>query len=153
VPRLYWEDFTPGRTFEHGPRRLPRDEMIAFAAEFDPQPMHLDEGAARETMLGGLAASGWYVCCILMRMCVDAFLGESASMGAPGVDEVKLLRPVRPDDELMFRATVLETRASKSRPDMGLVRFEFVMSDMQGRQAVVLITSLMIGRRQKGDAA
>jgi acyl dehydratase len=153
VSQLYWEDFTPGRIFEHGPRRLPRDEMIAFAAEFDPQPMHLDEAAARETMLGGLAASGWYVCCILMRMCVDAFLGQSASMGAPGVDEVKLLRPVRPDDELMFRATVLETRASKSRPDMGIVRFEFVMSDMQGRQAVVLITSLMIGRRQQGGAA
>jgi acyl dehydratase len=153
VSQLHWEDFTPGRTFEHGPRRLPRDEMMAFAAEFDPQPMHLDEAAARETMLGGLAASGWYVCCILMRMCVDEFLGQSASMGAPGVDEVKLLRPVRPDDELSLRATVLESRASKSRPDMGLVRFEFVLSDMQGRQAVVLITSLMIGRRQKGDAA
>jgi acyl dehydratase len=153
VPQLHWEDFTPGRVFEHAPRRMPRDEMIAFAAEFDPQPMHLDEAAARDSMLGGLAASGWYVCCILMRMCVDAFLGESASMGAPGVEEVKLLRPVRPDDELMFRATVLESRASKSRPDMGLVRFEFVMSDMQGRQAVVLITSLMIGRRQQGGAA
>ena len=153
MPQLHWEDFTPGRTFEHGPRRLPRDEMMEFATEFDPQPMHLDEAAARDTMLGGLAASGWYVCCILMRMCVDAFLGQSASMGAPGVDEVKLLRPVRPDDELMFRATVLETRASKSRPDMGLVRFEFVMSDMQGRPAVVLITLLMIGRRQQGGAA
>src|ERR1700750_1596677 len=93
VPDLYWEDFTPGRVCEHGPRRMPRDEMIAFAAEFDPQPMHLDEVAARETMLGGLAASGWYVCCILMRMCVDAFVGQSASMGAPGVDEVKWLRP------------------------------------------------------------
>jgi acyl dehydratase len=132
---------------------MPRDEMIAFAAEFDPQPMHLDEAAARETMLGGLAASGWYVCCILMRMCVDAFLGQSASMGAPGVEEVKLLRPVRPDDELTLRATVLETRASKSRPDMGLVRFEFALSDSQRRQAVVLVTSLMIGRRQRGDAA
>ncbi|AMN39708.1 acyl dehydratase [Rhodoplanes sp. Z2-YC6860] len=70
MPQLHFEDFTPGRTFEHGPRRLPHDEMIAFAAEFDPQPMHLDEDAARETMLGGLAASGWHVCCILMRMCV-----------------------------------------------------------------------------------
>ena len=153
MPQLYWEDFKPGRTFEHGPRRMPRDEMMAFAAEFDPQPMHLDEAAARETMLGGLAASGWYVCCILMRMCVDAFLGQSASMGAPGVDEVKLLRPVRPDDELTLRATVLETRASKSRPDMGFVRFEFVMSDTQDRQVVVLTTSLMISRRERGNAA
>jgi acyl dehydratase len=152
VPQLHWEDFTPGRVFEHGPRRMPRDEMIAFAAEFDPQPMHLDEAAARDSMLGGLAASGWYVCCILMRMCVDAFVGQSASMGAPGVDEVKLLRPVRPDEELSLRATVLESRASKSRPDMGLVRFEFALFDTQGREAVMLITSLMIGRRQRGAA-
>lgn len=132
---------------------MPRDEMLAFAAEFDPQPMHLDEAAARDSMLGGLAASGWYVCCVLMRMCVDAFVGQSASMGAPGVDEVKWLRPVRPDDELTLRATVLESRASKSRPDMGLVRFEFALLDAQGRQATVLIAALMISRRQRGDAA
>ena len=147
VPQLYWEDFAKGRVFEHGPRRMPRDEMMAFAAEFDPQPMHLDEAAARETMLGGLAASGWYVCCILMRMCVDAFVGRSSSMGAPGVEEVKWLRPVRPGDELSLRATVLETRASKSRPDMGLVRFEFALFDADGLRAVSLITSLMLGRR------
>ena len=147
VPQLYWEDFAKGRVFEHGPRRMPCDEMMAFAAEFDPQPMHLDEVAARETMLGGLAASGWYLCCILMRMCVDAFVDRSSSMGAPGVEEVKWLKPVRPDDQLSLRATVLETRASKSRPDMGLVRFEFALFDAQGRHAVTLITSMMMGRR------
>ncbi len=153
MPRYYWEDFTPGRVFEHGPRRLPRDEMIAFAAEFDPQPMHLDEAAARETMLGGLSASGWYVCCILMRMCVDAFVGESASMGAPGVDEVKWLRPVRPDEELWLRATVLDTRTSKSRPEMGFVRFEFDLLDAKGQRAVSLVTSLMLGRRKEVTGA
>ena len=150
MPQLHWEDFTPGRTFEHGPRRMPRDEMIAFAAEFDPQPMHLDEVAARETMLGGLAASGWYVCCILMRMCVDAFVGQSASMGAPGVDEVKWLMPIRPDDELSLRATVLDTRASKSRPDMGFVRFEFDLFKGD-RRAMTLTTSLMLERRGKAS--
>jgi acyl dehydratase len=149
VPQLQWEDFTPGRVFEHGPRRLPRDEMIAFAAEFDPQPMHLDEAAARATMLGGLAASGWYACCILMRMTVDAFVGNSASMGAPGVDEVRWLRPIRPDDELSLRATVLETRASKSRPDMGFVRFEFELFNAKAERVMVLITSLMLGRREQ----
>jgi acyl dehydratase len=149
VPPLTWEDFTPGRVFEHGPRRLPRDEMIAFAAEFDPQPMHLDEAAARATMLGGLAASGWYLCCILMRMCADAFVLDSSSMGAPGVDEVKWLLPVRPDDELSLRATVLDTRASKSRPDMGFVRFEFELFNAKGRRAMTLTTSLMMGRRNE----
>ena len=149
VPQFTWEDFTPGRVFEHGPRRLPRDEMIAFAAEFDPQPMHLDEEAARVTMLGGLAASGWYLCCILMRMCADAFVLDSSSMGAPGVDEVKWLLPVRPDDELSLRATVLDTRASKSRPDMGFVRFEFELFNAKGQRAMTLTTSLMMGRRER----
>jgi len=110
VAELAFQDFTPGRVFEHGPRSLPCDEMIAFAAEFDPQPMHLDEAAARQTMLGGLSASGWYLCCILMRMCVEAFVGRSSSMGAPGVEEVRWLLPVRPEDELSLRATVLDTR-------------------------------------------
>ena len=149
MPQLNWEDFTPGRVFEHGSRRLPRDEMIAFAAEFDPQPMHLDDEAARQTMLGGLAASGWYLCCILMRMSTDAFVLNSSSMGAPGVDEVRWLRPVRPDEELSFRATVLDIRASKSRPDMGFVRFEFELFDAKGQRVMTLTTSLMMGRRER----
>ncbi len=148
VPQLHWEDFTAGRVFEHGPRRLPREEMIAFAAEFDPQPMHLDEAAARHSMLGGLAASGWYACCILMRMCVDAFVSRSNSMGAPGVDEVKWFLPIRPDDELSLRATVLDVRASKSRPDMGFVRFEFELFNVGNQRVMSLITSLMLGRQQ-----
>ena len=149
LPQLFWEDFTLGRAFEHGPRRLPREEMIAFAAEFDLQPMHLDEAAARQTMLGGLSASGWYLCCIVMRMCVDAFVGRSSSMGAPGVDEVRWLLPVRPDDELRLRATVLDTRISKSRPDMGFVRFEFELFNAAGKWVMSLTTSLMLGRREK----
>jgi acyl dehydratase len=148
VAHLHWEDFTPGRVFEHGPRHLPREEMIAFAAEFDPQPMHLDDEAARATMLGGLAASGWYACCILMRMCVDAFVGQSSSMGAPGVDEVKWLLPIRPDDELSLRATVLDTRASNSRPEMGFVRFEFALFNAKGQRVINLVTSMMMGRRE-----
>ena len=149
VPELNWEDFTPGRVFEHGPRRMLREEMIAFAAEFDPQPMHLDEEAARATMLGGLAASGWYSCCILMRMSVDAFVGRSSSMGAPGVDEVKWLLPIRPGDDITLRATVLDTRTSKSRPEMGFVRFQFELFNATGGRAMVLVTSLMLGRREQ----
>jgi acyl dehydratase len=151
-PQLCWEDFTPGRAFEHGPRRLPRDEMVAFAAEFDPQPMHLDEAAARHSMLGGLAASGWYLCGILMRMITDAFVLNSRSMGAPGVDEVRWLLPVRPGDELSLRATVLDTRASRSRPDTGFVRFEFELFNGEGRRVMTLTTSLMMGRREPAPA-
>ena len=149
MPRYYFEDFDTAWTAQYGPRRVTREEIIGFAAQFDPQPMHLDEEAARHTMLGGLAASGWYACCILMRMCVDAFVGNSSSMGAPGVDEVRWLLPIRPGDELSLRATVLETRASKSRPDMGFVRFEFELFNAENARVMTLITSLMLGRREQ----
>lgn len=126
---------------------MPRDEMVAFAAEFDPQPMHLDEVAARSTMLGGLCASGWFACCILMRMCAEAFVLDSSSMGAPGVDEVRWLLPIRPGDQLTLRATVIETRASRSRPDMGFVRFNFDLFNQRNEHVVALTTSMMMGRR------
>ena len=94
--KLYFEDFQPGAVNEYGPRLVSREEIIAFAAEFDPQPMHLDEEAARASMLGGLAASGWHTCCMMMRMVADGFVLNSASMGAPGIDEVRWLAPLRP---------------------------------------------------------
>jgi acyl dehydratase len=150
VSRLHWEEFSPGRVFEHGPRRITREEIVGFAAEFDPQPMHLDEAAARTTLLGGLSASGWHACCILMKMCTESFVLNSASMGAPGVEEVRWLIPIRPGDALTLRATVVETRASSSRPDMGFVRFMFELLNQTGEQAMTLTTSLMIGRRAGG---
>ncbi len=153
MSKLFWEDFHPGRAFEHGPRLITREEIVSFAAEFDPQPMHLDEAAARETMVGGLIASGWQACCILMRMCTEAFVLNSSSMGAPGVDEVKWLLPIRAGDQLRLRATVLEARASKSRPDMGLVRFLFELSNGAGERVLTLTTSLMMGRRSATGAA
>jgi len=153
VPQLYWEDFTPGRVFEHGPHRVPRAEMIEFAAEFDPQPFHLDEEAARATMFGGLAASGWYSCSVLMRMMADAFVLDAASMGAPGVEEVKWLAPIRPDDELHMRASVMEARASRSRPDMGFARIRYELFNGAGELVMTLVSSLMIGRRGAAGGA
>lgn len=147
MSKLFWEDFTPGRVFLHGPRPVSREEIVAFAAEFDPQPMHLDEEAARGTLLGGLSASGWHSCCILMRMCTESFALNSASMGAPGVDEVKWLAPVRPGDALTLRSTVIEARLSRSRSDMGFVRFLFELLNQTGKPAMTLTTSLMMGRR------
>jgi acyl dehydratase len=148
VPQLYWEDFTPGRVFEHGPYRVARDEMIAFAAEFDPQPFHLDEAAARATMFGGLAASGWYSCSVLMRMMADAFVLRSSSRGAPGVEDVKWLAPIRPDDDLHMRAEVLDTRVSNSRPDMGFVRIGFELCNGAGQRVMTLVSTMMMGRRE-----
>ena len=100
MPRLHWEDFAPGQMTEFGPRLITREEIIAFAAEFDPQPMHLDEEAASASLLGGLAASGWHSCCLLMRMISDWQLADSSFMGAPGIEEVKWLAPLRPGERL-----------------------------------------------------
>jgi acyl dehydratase len=150
--KLFWEDFTPGRVFEYGPRRITREEILEFAAEFDPQPFHLDDAAARATMLGGLCASGWHSCCILMRMSADGFVLNSSSMGAPGVDEVCWLLPIRPGDDLTLRATVQSTRASNSRPDMGFVNVLLELYNAAGKRVMSLTAPLMFGRRTPGEA-
>ncbi len=152
MPRLYFEDFKAGAVAEYGPRTVTRAEIVAFAAEFDPQPMHLDEEAARATMLGGLAASGWHTCCILMRMLTDGFLLETASMGAPGVDEVKWLKPVRPGDSLTVRGTVQSARASHSRPDRGFVHLLWEVFNQHGEKVMILACPQMLLRRDAGAA-
>ncbi|MDQ0473668.1 MaoC family dehydratase [Labrys wisconsinensis] len=147
-PRLHFEDFIPGEVATYGAHTVTKDEIIAFAREFDPQPFHLDEEAGRASILGGLAASGWHACAILMRLNCDGFLLDAASMGAPGIDEVKWLRPVRPGMTLSVRRHVLEARASRSRPGMGLVRFRFEL--VADGEAVVLTQegTIMLGRRE-----
>jgi acyl dehydratase len=153
MAKRYFEDFTPGMMIEHGPRRVTREEIVAFAAEFDPQPMHLDEEAARNSILGGLAASGWHTCCLLMRMACDGFVLDSSSMGAPGVDEVKWLKPLRPGTHIALRTTVLETRTSKNRPEMGLVKALMEVLDDEGGQIMTLTTSMLMGRRVAAEVA
>ncbi len=147
VPSLFWEDFAEGSVAEYGPRPITREEIVAFAAEFDPQPMHLDDAAASETMLGGLAASGWHTCALLMRIIVDGFVGRSASMGSAGVEEVRWLKPVRPGDHLTVRAKVMETRASARRPDRGTVKFSFEVLNQAGEVVMTAVSGLMVSRR------
>ena len=148
MPRFYWEDFTPGSVDTYGPRPVTREEIIAFAAEFDPQPMHLDEEAARATLLGGLAASGWHSCAILMRMSCDWFMLDSSSMGSPGIDEVRWLRPLRPGDQMTLRRTVLEARASRSKPNMGTAKFRYDLLNQSGETVTSLTCTIMFGRRE-----
>jgi acyl dehydratase len=153
VPKYYFEDFSPGWMAEYGPRRVTREEVIGFAAQYDPQPMHLDEEAARGTMLGGLGASGWHTCCIMMKVIADNLLLDAASMGAPGVDEVKWLKPVRPGDSLMVRGSVLSARASGSRPDRGFVSFLWEIHNDRGEKVMTLVCPQMLLRRTPGAAA
>lgn len=152
LAKLYFEDFQPGHMAEYGPRLVTREEIIAFAAQYDPQPMHLDEAAGQKSLLGGLSASGWHSCGIMMRMICDGFMLNSASMGAGGVEEVRWLRPVRAGDRLTLRVTVLETRISKSRPDMGIVRIRYEMMNAHGECVMTMVTPAMFGRRP-GEAS
>jgi acyl dehydratase len=118
----YWDDIKEGDVVELGSQTMEKDRMVAFAREFDPQPFHTDEKAAAASIWGGLIASGWLTGSVLMRFLYDGFLKDTASMGSPGIDELRWLKPVRPGDTLSARLTVLETAASRSKPDRGIVR-------------------------------
>lgn len=152
MPKYYFEDFAPGWTAQYGPRRVTREEMIGFAAQYDPQPMHLDEEAARGTMLGGLGASGWHTCAIMMKMIADSFLLDSSSMGAPGIDEVKWMKPVRPGDDLTIRTTALWSRPSQSKPDRGFVGFQCDVVNGRGETVMTATWPQMLLRRHAGAA-
>jgi acyl dehydratase len=147
MARRYWEDFDVGQLGEFGRKLVTAEEIKEFAAEFDPQPMHLDEEAARATPVGGLCASGWHTCGMMMRMVADGFLLNSSSMGAPGVEEVRWLAPVRPGDELRVRATVLDKRASKSRPDLGFLDMLLEVITASGICVMTSRSNLMLARR------
>src|SRR5438477_6778442 len=124
---LTFEDFPPGYFMTLGPRRVTRDDIIAFASEFDPQPMHLDETAARQSLLGGLSGSGWHMCALAMRMQVDGYLNRSATLGGLGVEEVRWRAPLRPDDLITLEVHVDARRRSNSRPDAGIINFRSEM--------------------------
>ena len=142
---LTFEDFPPGRFGRFGPRRVTREEILAFAAEFDPQPMHLDEAAANRSMLKGLSGSGWHLCSIMMRMLCDGFVGRTASLGSPGVNEVRWLAPLRPGDDLMLEVDVMEARISRSRPDTGIVTLKSTARNKKGQALCEMISPMIIG--------
>ncbi|WP_024506183.1 MaoC family dehydratase [Bradyrhizobium sp. ARR65] len=144
---LTFEDFAPGRFGSFGPRRVTREEILAFAAEFDPQPMHLDEAAASQSMLNGLSGSGWHLCSLMMRMLCDGFVDRTASLGSPGVNEVRWLAPLRPGDELTLEVDVIEARVSRSRPDTGIVTFKSTARNTAGEALCEMTSPMIIGRR------
>jgi acyl dehydratase len=147
MPELYLEDLVVGTSGECPPLLITREEIIAFAREFDPQPFHLSEEAAKGTFVGELIASGWHTCSLTMRIMHDDLIHKSASMGAPGVEEVKWLKPVRPDDTLRARWNVLETRLSRSRPGMGLARMRVVLFNQRDEMVYDMSYWQMAGRR------
>ena len=143
----YLEDFTPGEVIELGERTLTAEAIIAFAREFDPQPFHVDPARAGESVYGGLIASGWHSVGTFMRLMVDSVLNDTISMGSPGVDQVRWLKPVRPGDTLRGRLTVGEITPSRSRPDRGTMRFHGELINQRDEVAMTLDALGIFGRR------
>src|SRR5216684_3936198 len=144
---LTFEDFKPGRFGTFGPRHVTREEILAFAAEYDPQPMHLDEEAAQKSMLKGLSGSGWHLGSIMMRMMFDGFIGRAASLGSPGVNELRWLAPLRPGDDLMLDVDVAEARISRSRPETGIVTFKGTVRNAAGVVLCEMVSPIIVSRR------
>ena len=142
-----FEDFPVGQVREFGARQVTKEEVLAFAAAFDPQPFHLDEAAAEASVLRGLSASGWHTCAMVMRMMCDEYLIDSTSQGSPGIDNLRWLSPVRPGDTLRVRMTVQEARVSNSRPHIGLVRSEWAVFNQHNVQVMSMEGWGMFGRR------
>jgi acyl dehydratase len=152
MQKLHYEDFVEGSVQDFGPRSITREEIIEYAREFDSQPMHMDEEAAKQSLLGGLAASGWHTCCFMFRMMYDYFISNTASLGSPGIEETKWLRPVRPDTPFTLRLRILDKRVSKSRPEMGLVRMRAQLLDGNSAAVVDQTSTLLIGVRDPEKA-
>lgn len=146
--RLYWEDFHVDQVQAFGALRVTREAVLAFARDFDPQPFHLDDEAARQSMFGKLAASGWHTCAMAMRMMCDGYLLESSSLGSPGIDHLRWVKPVYPDDTLSIRLRVLETRPMASRPDVGLVRSTWSVLNQHGEPVLTMEGWGMFRRRE-----
>ena len=148
--KYYWEDMPVGSTRDLGTITPTADEIVAFATQFDPQPFHLDEEAAKQSVFGGLCASGWHTCSMAMRLMVTNFLVESSSQGSPGLENIKWLKPVFPGDTLRLQHTVVESRPMTKRLDVGLVRTVWAMFNQRGEQVLHMEGYGMFRRRTPG---
>ena len=144
----YLDDFEAGQTFRSGHIRVDVEHIKRFATEFDPQPFHLDEHAASESIFGGLAASGWHTAAITMRLLVDSDLAPAGGLIGAGFDELSWPRPVRPGDELHVESEVLDVRPSKSRPDQGVIKVRATTFNQNNEPVQVFVANLIVRRRR-----
>ncbi len=136
---FWFEDFVPGKVSTFGEYPVTREQVLAFARDFDPQPFHLDDAAAARSLFGKLSASGWHTCAMAMRIMCDGYLLRSSSLGSPGMDELRWTRPVYPGDTLTVRSTVLEARELQSRPGVGLVRSRNEVLNQNGEVVMTML--------------
>lgn len=128
----YLEDFSVGQVWEFGSYTASKEEIIDFARKYDPQPFHIDEEAAKESIFGGVIASGWHTCGMFMRMLVENVLNEPGNLGSPGIDELRWVKPVYPGDTLSARVTITEIVPSRSKPDRGVVKYHYETFNQNG---------------------
>jgi len=143
----YFEDFKPGDVLELGSHTITKDAILAFARQFDPQIFHLDEEAAKQTIFGGLIASGWHTGSIMMRLLCEGLIKDTISLGSPGIDQMRWVKPVRPGDTLSLRLTVTEVVPSRSKPDRGIVRSLMELRNQHGEIVVTIQGMSLLGRR------
>jgi acyl dehydratase len=143
----YLEDYAVGQTFSSGRLRIDKDRIKAFAADFDPQPFHLDEDAARDSIFHGLAASGWHTAALTMRLLVEGEFKPAGGIVGTGFDEFRWPRPVRPGDELRVESEVVEVRPSKSHPDFGLIKVRTTTLNQKGEAVQIMVGNLLVPRR------
>jgi acyl dehydratase len=143
----YLEDFRVGQTFTSGTLRVDAERIKRFAAEFDPQPFHLDEHTARETMFRGLAASGWHTAALTMRLLVESGINPAGGVIGAGVEELRWPRPVRPGDELHIESEVIEVRPSQSRPEQGWIKLRTSTLNQNGEPVQIFVANLLVPRR------
>ena len=145
---LYLEDFSAGQTFRTGRQRIDKERIKSFAAEFDPQPFHLDEVAARDSIFGALAASGWHTAAFTMKLMVASDVKPAGGLIGLGFDELRWPRATRPGDELRVESEVLEVRQSKSRPDQGLVKLRMTTLNQDNEPVQIAVVNLIVQRRR-----
>jgi acyl dehydratase len=143
----YFDSVAVGAVLELGSRTVSEEEILAFAREFDPQPFHIDPEAAEKSLFGGIIASGWHTCSLTMRLMVDSFLSRAASLGSPGVEQIRWLRPVRPGDTISARIVVLDVRPSQSKPDRGAVKMRTEVTNQAGELVMTMESTGLVGRR------
>ena len=149
TPIRYYEDFHVGNVIDVGSVSVSQPEIIAFARQYDPQPMHTDPRAAEFTIYSGLIASGWHTVALFMRLLVENLVAKTSSLGSPGVEELRWPLPVRPGDTLSGSMEILETRVSNSRPTMGIVRWRGTVRNQDGKLVMSLIGTNFFGRRPR----
>ena len=149
-PTRFWEDYELGAVYEIGSKLMTKEEIVEFASKYDPQPFHLDEDARRRSIFGGLAASGWHTCSSVMRLLVDNYISRETSLGSPGVDEVRWLKPVLAADTVTAKVRIVDKKPSRSRPEMGSIFNQYEVYNQAGALVMTMKGVGLIRRRPAG---